>query len=129
MDENDRLDLALNDDHDLDIEGWIAGEHDGFVRGVAGVAQAVHIAIKLFKGELFTDAEAGIPYFQEILGHRYDEVRVGAAYRGVIALVSGVRAIREFSLALDRSTRTLSVTWRVTTVFGDTETETTDVEF
>lgn len=49
----------------LDAAGNIAMASDPYA-----VAQDVASAIKLFKGELFYNKAPGVPYWEDILGHR-----------------------------------------------------------
>lgn len=128
MNRADPIDLKLNP-----ADGWdILIDTDlHFIDNVAdvgGVAQLIRIAVCMFMGEWFADLDEGIPYFARpgvpaglvILGTKFREARVLASFRPVIAGVAGVAAIQSLAAAFNRPTRTVTVSWTVTTVFGDT---------
>lgn len=123
MNINDPIDLALDTDGDILIDTDLH-----FSSGVDGVAQAIQIAVSMFAGEWFDDLDEGIPYFLRegvnpglvILGAKFRAARVLAVFRPVILGVAGVASIDSINATFDRTTRKLTVTWVVRTVFGDT---------
>lgn len=124
MNIDDPTDLALDpEDNDILIDTDVH-----WITGVAGVAQAVQIAVSMFAGEWFDDLDEGIPYFLRpgvnaglvILGRKFREARVLASFRPVIARVAGVASIDTLTASFERTTRKLTVSWVVRTVFGDT---------
>lgn len=114
----DPIDLLLDDDNDLVIE-------DGdlkFSKGIDAVVQQCRIALQMFQGEWFLDLDAGIPYWQSILGHK-PKVAIEAArifMRGELERVDGVDEVTKLDIVYGGATRTLTVTWQVSTVFGET---------
>lgn len=114
--ESDPLDLKLDTTGDLAlVDGDLV-----FISGVDAVAQLVKIVIQMFQGEWFLDIEAGVPWFQDILGQKYDQPRIRAAIRGAILSVSEVTSILSLETSFTSSTRALSVSFSVRTTFGDT---------
>ena len=115
--ETDPLDVALDADGDILIDA--DGLH--FVSGIDGVAQLVKIAVRLFKAEWYLDIEAGMPWFEEILGEKFDDALTRQRLNEVILGVPGVVEIRQLTIVPPTKDRDLSVTYALRTAFGDTE--------
>ena len=116
--ESDPLDLKLDTDGDILIDG------DGLqlVSGLEGVAQLCQIALRLFKGEWFLNLDKGMPWFQEILGEKFDEGLIRHRVTDVLLAVPGVKSIA--TLSVTQSGPDILITSSVTTAFGDTEPDT-----
>ena len=123
----DPVDVALDSDNNL----VIPMRH---ISGLAGVAQRIHIRLSMVRGEWFNDLDAGIPYFAGdgidpalvLLGNKFFDVDLAEAlFRDAISRVPGVKQITSMVIALDRSTRILSVAWKVVTIFDDAVVEDT----
>jgi len=120
----DPVDLLLDNTGDLVFEN---GDLQ-LATGVVGVAQLIREAILLVRGEWFLDLDAGTPWFERegvsaddaLLGEVFNQVKSEAAIRSAIADVPGVGTINSVSATYDNATRLMTVTWNVTTVFGDT---------
>jgi hypothetical protein len=121
----DPLDLKLDEfgDFELGLDGDLQ-----FVTGADAVAQLIMIAVLTVKGEWFLDLDVGIPYFERdgvaaedaIMGQAFDSQKVVKAFAAEISSVPGVAGILSLSATFDGPTRTMTVTWAVSTVFGDT---------
>lgn len=118
--ETDPLDILLDDDGDIIVDPVVGIT---FVSGLDGVAQLVKIALRLFRGEWFLDLDAGVPYFQSILGKKYDAVALRAEIVTAVMGVPCVTEIIELTLDFDGETRTASVSVSLRTQFGDTVVE------
>lgn len=116
---NDRIDLALDASGDLDIGPHLPGGIQ-FTTGLAAVAQKIELAITMYQGEWFMDLEAGVPYYQDVLGKKYNQATVVAAFRDVIAAVEDVTDIKTITAEYVGTTRQANVTWEVVTPFGTT---------
>ncbi|MDK1020043.1 MAG: hypothetical protein QGD90_00205 [Candidatus Hydrogenedentes bacterium] len=88
------------------------------VSGAALVAQRLKVILQLFKGEWFLDADAGIPWFQEILEKGVDVTVVDAILRAAILGVTDVNRLLIYSSEIDAAARTISVAFTVDTVYG-----------
>lgn len=119
----DPLDLLLDTTtHDLVITDDIA-----FSSGLGGVAQAIKIAVQMIRGEWFADLREGIPYFERdgvtareaLLGQKVNIPRAVSEFRSVITSIIGVASVQDVRISYSAA-RTLSLSWQVTTVFGDT---------
>lgn len=119
----DPLDLLLDTTtHDLVVTDDIA-----FSSGLSGVAQAIKIAVQMIRGEWFADLREGIPYFERdgvtareaLLGQKVNIPRAVSEFRTVITSVIGVASVQDVRISYSAA-RTLSLSWQVTTVFGDT---------
>jgi hypothetical protein len=109
----------------VDIDGDLVVT-DGdlhFARGLTGIAQECRIAVRTFAEEWFLDLDAGIRYFQSILVRGNPDVIALVAkkeYRDQLLAIDGVTGIEQLDAAFDSATRTLSVTWQVSTALGNT---------
>ncbi len=83
------------------------------------VAQRVKTRLWLILGEWFMDTEAGIPYLTEILGNRVDLGRAEATFKEAITGTEGVLELISFSVVADTTTRKLTVSASVATIYGD----------
>lgn len=114
----DPIDLLIGADNDLVLE-------DGdlqFSKGVDAVVQQCRVALQMFQGEWFLNLDIGIPYWQSILGEK-PKVAIEAArifMRRELELVDGVDEVLKLDVTYISASRSLSVTWQVSTIFGDT---------
>lgn len=132
--QTDPQDLFLDPDT-MDVV--IVNGDAGFSFGLDGVAQACRLVCSLIMGEWFLNLDVGIPYFNRngvdpnivIMGQQYNQTRVCAPFRAVLALVPGVASVNSVTSTFDAPTRTATVTWKVTTVFGGTVTDSLSLGF
>jgi len=118
----DILDLKLDP-----ATGDLALGADGglqFATGIDGVAQLVKIRLLLFKEEWFLNLDAGIPYYEEILGEKFSDTVLRRRLAEAITSTPGVVEIVTLGIDFDASTRVISVTWAIRCQFGDTEPDT-----
>jgi hypothetical protein len=124
--------LLLTEDGDLDR----SAHRLQFARGVDAVVQGVRTRMLLVRGEWFLDRDVGVPYLESdlvapadaILGQRYDEAKIVAAFRRPILATPGVRGILLLRPTFTAATRSLGIEWRARTVFGDTPVDQLQVE-
>jgi hypothetical protein len=100
---------------------FVDSEGVHFVAGLPGVAQLVGIAIRLFRGEWFLGLDAGVPWFQDILGQKYDEATLRKRLADEISTVPGVVSVTAIHVTQDGAARTVSISWEVTVQFADTD--------
>lgn len=81
-------------------------------------AQEIKTRLLFFKGESFTDAREGVPYFQEVLIKGVSPERVRAIVRRVIQSHPSIVDVPVCELSLDRTTRRATVVWEARTVEG-----------
>lgn len=105
---------ALVEDNDLVFES----RNLATVSGSALVAQRLKVILQLFKGEWFLDADAGIPWYQEILEKGVDPTVVDSILRDAIVSVTDVNRLLVYSSEIDAAARTISVAFTVDTVYG-----------
>jgi hypothetical protein len=100
-------DLALDPaTGDLDLQGGAAR----LCEGAEAVAQLWAFHITMFRGEWFNDRSLGIDYQHDILEKGVSPAVVRAIFATATRAVPGVADVRDLRLALDRTTRTLTVT-------------------
>lgn len=88
------------------------------VSGSELVAQRLQVALQQFKGEWFLDADAGIPWYQEILEKGIPTTVVDGILRQAIIETQGVNRILKYASSIDAATRIVSVAFTVDTVYG-----------
>ena len=87
--------------------------------GAELVQQRLAIILQMFRGEWFLDADAGIPWFQEILEKGVDTTVVDAILRKAILDTEDVNRLLTYTPAvLDKVNRIISVAFTVDTVYG-----------
>jgi hypothetical protein len=121
----DPIDLKLDANNELVIENGDLV----FTRGIEAVVQQCRIALQMFQGEWFLNLDVGIPYWEKILGEK-PKTAIEAArifFRRELQLVDGVEKVTRLDVTYTGSTRTLTVTWQVSTVFGDTPADVIDL--
>lgn len=116
------LTFKLDSTGDLDFDTSLGMST---LTGLEATVQSIKVACALFKGEWFWDLEAGVPYLQDILGHAYDQQAVLAIFRRQILTVPNVLQIIEIGSVFDSANRTLTVTFEVSTEFGEAQDEVT----
>jgi hypothetical protein len=115
--ENESVDFKIDPTTgDLVIEG---GQLQ-LSSGLEAVAQGIRLRFLAFQGEWFLDLENGVPYWQDILGQKYDQARVLQIFRQPLLATPGVARVISLTSEWDGTTRTLNVSWEVETSWGDT---------
>jgi len=109
--------LAAGRDFRLDANEDLALEEGDFVlvAGAEGIASDLKARLQTFLGEWFLDTSIGLPYFTEIFG-KTPVPRLETIFREQILATPGVASIEV--LRLQKSGRTLTLTFRVLTDFG-----------
>lgn len=109
--------LALNEAHDIYLgpNSVVAvGE------GVDAVVQGLITRLKLFRGEWFLNANAGMPWFQEVFTDGGQDIRrIESAIRSQINSAPGVLEIISLDVDFSASTRDLSISFNVSTTEGE----------
>ena len=89
-----------------------------WVTGLEAIAQHCSIRFKTFLGEWFLNENIGIDYFGKILIKNPDMAFVQTTFRRTVLTTPGVLSLTEFTMSLNNTTRTLSVTFRAITIEG-----------
>lgn len=89
------------------------------VDGIDSIKQAIDLALNLFKSEWFLDGDLGVPYFENILIKSPNLNAIRDIFKKKLISVSGVTAVIELSLNFDGASRTLAVSWKVSTDVGE----------
>lgn len=108
------VDFALAADGDLDLSS-------GDLRmttGVEAIAQGIQVRLLAFRGEWFLDLDDGVPYFETILGQKFNEAVARDTFRAAIAAAPGVIQVTALALSFDGPTRTLSLSFEALTDLG-----------
>jgi len=109
----DPIGLLLDENGDLVVTADLQ-----FSSGLDAIAQGIRIRILTFRGEWKLNLDTGVPYYQDLLGQRFDQVKAHAAFRNAISSTPGVSEISSLAASFNGRTRTMSVSWSVQTIFG-----------
>lgn len=113
-------DLQLTADGDLDVSEL--GLH--LVDGAARVGQQVRTRLRTFLGEWEFDLDAGVPWYQRIVGIKGVNLNdVEAVLKAQILDVADVASVLEFSMTFNSSTRSLAIRSKISTTFGAVQVE------
>lgn len=98
------------------------GQQDFYKDSVEAVAQSVKTRLQLWKGEWFIDSDEGTPYLQGVIGKQSTEV-INTVLRSRILGTDGVLTIDSFDSTIDPTTRKLSLSVSISTIYGNTTIE------
>lgn len=109
-------DLALDPEtHDLLIQNFdLVLNAD-----LESVRQAVSVRLQFFYGEWFLDITEGIKYYEYILVKNPDLSLVSGIIKTAILNTPNVKEILDYSQAYDSVARSLTVSFRANTDFGE----------
>lgn len=83
-----------------------------FVR-VDSTPQRLQTRLRILLGEWFLERDAGLPYFEQIIGRTSSIAHVRQILAQRIRETEGVQTLDELALNLNTTTRVLTVTFRV----------------
>jgi len=95
------------------------GDNTFLINSPEAVAQAVKTRFNLWRGQWFLDITAGTPYIQSLLGKQRPEV-YNLAIRQHILQTQGVSSIISFDTSINSTTRRVTFTATINTIFGET---------
>ncbi|MEN3753725.1 hypothetical protein ABC733_17065 [Mangrovibacter sp. SLW1] len=95
------------------------GDDTWLVNSPDAVAQAIKTRFLLWYGQWFLDTTSGTPWLQSVLGKQNPEV-YNMAIRKRILETKGVNSIQSFTTAVDSTTRRVTFTAIVDTIYGTT---------
>lgn len=96
------------------------GDNTFLINSPETVAQAVKTRFNLWRGQWFLDVTAGTPYIQSVLGKKSPDV-YNLAIRQHILQTQGVSSIISFDTSVNSTTRRVSFTATIDTIYGKTE--------
>lgn len=83
------------------------------------LAQRIKTRLQTFRGELYLDRSAGVPYFGEVLKKHPDVQRVRDLLLTQVVTIPGVQKVLSLELTLDDSTRTFFVDYEILSDGGE----------
>ncbi|WP_354691196.1 hypothetical protein [Phytobacter sp. RSE-02] len=95
------------------------GDDTWLINSPEAVAQAIKTRFELWYGQWFLDTTEGTPWIQSVLGKQRPEV-YNLAIRQRILETKGVSSITAFDTTVNTSTRRVSFTATVETLYGTT---------
>lgn len=90
-----------------------------FTQGADAIRQGIEIRLQFFLGEWFLDVTKGIAYYQQVFAKNPSVPVVRAMLREKILEAPGVRTVTSLEVALNKSTRKMSVAWTADTDAGE----------
>lgn len=98
-----------------------------FVAGDAAIRQAIVFTLQLTQGEWFANLTAGIPWFTDVLGTKFNLDQIRSIFQTKVAAVEGVQAIKRLAISFDNAARALTVEYEIQTIFSDSLNATTQL--
>lgn len=98
-----------------------------FVAGDAAIQQAIVFTLQLTQGEWFANLTAGIPWFTDVLGTKFNLDQIRSIFQTKVAAVEGVQAIKRLAISFDNAARALTVEYEIQTIFSDSLNVTTQL--
>ena len=95
------------------------GDDTWLINSPEAVAQAIKTRFELWYGQWFLDTTTGTPWIQSVLGKQKPEI-YNLAIRQRILETAGVSSITAFYTTVNTSTRRVSFTATVETIYGTT---------
>lgn len=95
------------------------GDNTWLINSPEAVAQAIKTRFELWYGQWFLDTTTGTPWIQSVLGKQKPEI-YNLAIRQRILDTAGVSSITAFNTTVNTSTRRVSFTATVETIYGTT---------
>ena len=96
---------------------WIYGiGKNAYLTDQAAISQRIKCRLNSFLGDCFFDLESGMDWFN-LLGGK-DLTALNVAVTATILNTEGVQGIRQISLTLNRTTRVLTVSYQVQTIYS-----------
>lgn len=102
----------------LDTSGdWTYGQgKNNYLTRNRAVAQNIQCRLLSFLGDCFFDINAGIDWFTYLGGK--DQISLNLAVSAVILNTQDVTGVKQLSIALNRTTRNLTITYVVQTTYS-----------
>lgn len=95
------------------------GDNTFLINSPDAVAQAVKTRFVLWYGEWFLDTTEGTPWIQSVLGKQSPDVYTLAIRQRILA-TQGVNSITAFDSSVNSSTRRVTFTATIDTIYGTT---------
>jgi hypothetical protein len=101
---------------DLALDG---GGDALYLTGVAAIASDLDSCFRTFLGEWYLDLTLGFPWFQDVLGQRYDAALFRRDSEQLALSRPGVVALQDWVSSFDNVTRNLAAIFNVKTDTGE----------
>lgn len=98
---------------------WVLENRDFvFTKGANAIKQSLELRLMFLLGEWFLDQNLGTAWYQAVFTKPFNQTAAEDMLRARILGTKGIRAINSFSLVRDRAARTISITYNVSSDFG-----------
>ena len=95
--------------------------------GQDAIAQDILTRLSMFQGEWRQNINEGTPWFQDIFVQPFDSVTAEFAIKERILTTIGVQRLNAFTVDFNTVQRKVTVSFNVSTVYGDVELEGVEV--
>lgn len=109
------MDLRLDEAGDLALESGDLVT----VSGVEEIAQRLRIRLRLFRGEWLLDEAAGVPYWEQILGHKLSRAALLTIIRDQILACPGVLDVLSLDASQGAGSRDVRLAFTASTEAGE----------
>lgn len=114
------LELAQSGVNDGDLK--ITDADFTLVSEIDRVRQALQIALRTFRGEWFLNVNAGVPWYNNVLGQKGNQRGDrDAVVKAAVRAVEDVNRIIAWESSFDEATRKYEISFKVDTTFGPIE--------
>lgn len=110
------IDLKLDTTtHDLAVEGYDLA----LVTDLDQIVQSLRIRLQFFFGEWYLDNTQGVKLYETVFVKNPNLRLIAAAFKATILDTPGVLSILEYNQSFTNESRSLLVSFRVNTTFGE----------
>lgn len=105
---------------DLNTNDLLFNKYDlSLVGGLDRIRQKLFIRLRFFYGEWYLDTTQGVKYFDEVFVKNPTLSRIQAIIKSVITDTPGVIEVLKMRCNIDNKSRTLNVSFTVSTEYGN----------
>jgi hypothetical protein len=103
----------------LDANGdfTFGGGESNYLEGNLAIGQQIKCRLLEFTGNCFWSVQSGLNW-PNLLGQRNNQALLNLQIGSIISNTNGVTSLQQLNVNLNRNTRSMTVTWTVTTVFS-----------
>lgn len=103
----------------LDINGdWtFGGGESNYLEGNDAISQQIKCRLQEFVSNCFWNPQGGLDW-RNLLGQRNNQQMLNLQVGSIISNTDGVTFLQQLNVTLNRTTRQLNISWRISTVYS-----------
>ena len=114
------LKLVIKEDSEATWQDWAVENKDLVLIGDNDeLTQKIKIRLQFIKGEWFLNTNTGVDYYGLVWKKNPDLAEIDRHIKAEVLSIDGITAFIEYSSSLDAVNRVFSVSFRVTSIYGD----------